>query len=234
MGAMRRTSEAWLFWLALASLGACAAPERGGSVATLGSPARIELVPVAAPMLEGTDARAQVDVMRGQERIARAERAERVGDGVVFVSGATLERAFDDGAHEVIAEDAAGPFAVAPDGASIAVAVQDGGGAGLVLVEGGARRRLASGLGPIGALRFASEGASLAFVGSVNGGVAGLWIADTRVEGSARCLTNCELRTGAPWGSSYVPPPASSEDIDIGAEVIRYRSADGSQREARR
>jgi hypothetical protein len=51
------------------------------------------------------------------------------------------------------------------------------------------------------------------FVGARNGGVAGIWHV-AKGASHASCMTNCELKTGAPWGDAFVPPPGTREELE--------------------
>lgn len=53
---------------------------------------------------------------------------------------------------------------------------------------------------------------SVLLVGATNGGVAGLWRVAPGAH-TARCATNCELKTGEPWGERFVPPPGTAEEL---------------------
>ena len=61
---------------------------------------------------------------------------------------------------------------------------------------------LATGLASVGVMRLEPE--RVLFVGARNGGVAGVWVADAD---GARCVSNCDLRTGTDWQGRFVPPP---------------------------
>ncbi|UJR79439.1 hypothetical protein [Sandaracinus amylolyticus] len=81
---------------------------------------------------------------------------------------------------------------------------------------------LAHAPGPMAPLAILEDG-SIALVGSTNGGVAGLWLFDDEL----RCLTNCALRVGRPWGDAYTPPPAGASIHLEGAHVV-FVGADGA------
>jgi hypothetical protein len=65
---------------------------------------------------------------------------------------------------------------------------------------------------------------SVLFVGAKNGGVAGIWRVG-KDAGSASCVTNCELRTGQPWGDAFVPPPGTREELE--QQYRERRTIDG-------
>ena len=54
---------------------------------------------------------------------------------------------------------------------------------------------------------------SVLFVGARNGGVAGIWRVAPGAT-SARCVTNCELESGRPWGQAFVAPPGTREELE--------------------
>ena len=63
---------------------------------------------------------------------------------------------------------------------------------------------------------------SVLMVGAQNGGVAGIWRVDPGAS-HARCITNCELRTGQAlhdWKGRFVPPPGTVEELEAA-----YRAA---------
>jgi hypothetical protein len=67
---------------------------------------------------------------------------------------------------------------------------------------------------------------SVLMVGARNGGVAGIWRVAPGAH-AAECATNCELKTGEPWGDRFVPPPGTHEDL---AKAYRAsRIIDGEQ-----
>ncbi|MEM9071052.1 MAG: hypothetical protein AAGE52_21250 [Myxococcota bacterium] len=78
-------------------------------------------------------------------------------------------------------------------------------------------RVLARARGSLGDLRIAPGGQAIFGVGARNGGVAGLWVADAA---GLRCLTNCNLRVGEPWGDAFVPPPSTDTLRFDGPEVL--------------
>lgn len=79
------------------------------------------------------------------------------------------------------------------------------------LTEAGSDAVIARELSSI-ALLEAQADDSVLLVGARNGGVAGLWRIGAR-EHAASCLTNCELKTGEPWGDRFVPPPGSAAEL---------------------
>lgn len=91
------------------------------------------------------------------------------------------------------------------------------------LTSEGENRRLASFRGS--ATRLAPQGdGTVVFVGSDVGGVSGVWIADGT---GVRCLTNCDLRTGQPWGDRYVAPPGNTATIRVSGMQVDWQTPDG-------
>jgi hypothetical protein len=93
------------------------------------------------------------------------------------------------------------------------------------LSEAGRDDVIARELSSIGLLAPQAD-ASVLMVGARNGGVAGIWrVAPGANE--AQCATNCELKTGEPWGDRFVPPPGTRDELESA-----YRAAqtiDGDQ-----
>ncbi|MBX3274997.1 MAG: hypothetical protein KF729_32330 [Sandaracinaceae bacterium] len=104
---------------------------------------------------------------------------------------------------------AAGVTALASDGARLAYVVQRDLEVELRVDDGEGPRTWARGLSSAAMLRV--DGARVRFVGAVPGGVAGVWWADAD---GARCVTNCALRTGEPWGDAFVPPPEDPSQLE--------------------
>lgn len=129
------------------------------------------------------------------------------------------------GAPEDIADDV--PFVpiVTLDGAHLAYATEDG---ALHVLDALGDRVVASGLSSIGALSFSPDGAQIAFVGARPGGVAGVWLASSRADLAARCLTNCDRGVGDVEG--MVPLPA--QPMEVGA-VVRWVDETGAVHEVR-
>lgn len=115
------------------------------------------------------------------------------------------------GDRRMLADHASGELAVSDDGRSLAyVVVRDV--LGELRVHDGTREQtIASGLASIGMLRVLDD--QIAFVGAANGGIAGVWTAPLDGTG-ARCITNCDLRTGTDWLPRFVPPPSDAEALE--------------------
>jgi len=143
------------------------------------------------------------------------------GEAHVLDASRRLHRVAPDGSAELFAEGVPTDPAVSPDGRLLAW-VEVHGHLGTIQVDDGlSRRAVAEGLASAGALRFDPTGSQLFFVGGRPGGVAGLHMTDTEGGGS-RCLTNCTLETGAPWGDGYLPPPGGAEALEIGGATVAW------------
>lgn len=163
---------------------------------------------------------------RGETRISGAALA-----GVAFQDGALVLRA--DGILEMVrgatGEQVDQGVIVAPvvsrDGMHAAwVSGRPLDEAALIVVDtSGMRLEAATGLVSMGAIAFedVQSHRRIAFVGAVNGGIAGVWV--TSVDGSmrTRCLTNCQLRTGADL-SEMTPLPESP--LAFVQDEIRWRA----------
>jgi hypothetical protein len=103
------------------------------------------------------------------------------------------------------------------------VAQKDAGAEVHVLDADGADRVLTTGLASAGLLAPQPDG-TIFFVGARNGGVAGLWSISA---GKTRCLTNCDLRTGQPWGDRFVPPPGDTAAISVAGQRVEWDAYDG-------
>lgn len=101
---------------------------------------------------------------------------------------------------------AANVSALAGDTEHLVYVTQNHDGLCIRLHDGASERILARGLASAGALKIEAE--RVLFVGAANGGVAGVWQVSLS-GGEAHCVTNCDLRTGEPWGDAFVPPPSN-------------------------
>jgi hypothetical protein len=148
-------------------------------------------------------------------------------DGVALVdTQKQLVLVARDGARSVLARVAGAPPVRAPGGELVYVARHDLVAEVHVLDAGGRDRVVASGLADAGVLAPQPDG-RLFFVAARNGGVAGVWLAE---RGAARCLTNCELETGTPWGDKFVPLPTGADAIRASAGRVEWDASDGSRR----
>jgi hypothetical protein len=147
----------------------------------------------------------------GTERVieGQANAYARFRDGVALVDRARrLVFVTADGARRVLAQQSGAPPVQGPRG-ELAYVARYGLVAELhLLSEDGRNRIAASGLADAGTLLPQRDG-SVLFVGARPGGVAGVWRASADGQ-PARCLTNCELRTGTDWGDRFVPLPTDA------------------------
>jgi len=143
---------------------------------------------------------------------------------VVWLPDHRLARFGLDGAPRLIARSVSSPPWVGED--RVVFAPEVGDTVELRLLRQGVETTLARGLASAGMFRLGPDARGVFFVGAQNGGVAGLWFA--RVDrDEARCLTNCELRTGSPWGDAFVPPPGSAESLEFDGDSVRYLDMNG-------
>jgi hypothetical protein len=148
------------------------------------------------------------------------------GGGIALVdSERRLITISADGARRVLADEAGAPPARGSRGELLYVAQKDSGAELHVLETGGADRVIASGLASAGLLAPQADG-TIFFVGAKNGGVAGLF---SIKGGETRCLTNCDLKTGQPWGDRFVPPPGDTAAIELKGERVEWDAFDGKR-----
>lgn len=214
--------------VSLALLASACAPdvERGAAPVR----ARVELVE-----LEVTPESAGLDAVP-LRRVAFREGAPLPDAVVSFASGWRDAAAIVDrdgrlyevrptGERRMLSANVGGGLAVSSDGRWLAYAVQRDVLGELRVHDGAQERTIARGLASLGALRIVDD--RVLFVGGAPGGVAGVWIAS--VDGDARCLTNCDLRTGRPWQHRFVPLPASADALELVDDVVAWRDAYGGQ-----
>jgi hypothetical protein len=134
-----------------------------------------------------------------------------------------------DGARSVLAREAGAPPARGPSGELAYVARHDLAVEVHVLEEDGRDRIVARGLGSAGVLAPQRDGRLFFVATPSGGGVAGLWLAGGEHE-DARCLTNCELATGAPLSERFMPLPRDAQSIHASASVVEWDAADGTRR----
>jgi hypothetical protein len=155
-------------------------------------------------------------------------------DAVVLSADGTLRRLGADGSVTLVARDLVTEPALSAHGLVLAYVAHDGDLAyALRVIEAGQTRTIARDVPSAGALRFAPDARALVFVGRSTGGVAGLHTISLETsEDATRCLTNCTLITGQPWGEEFVPLPAGTDALHFdGDEVfyegvrVRFRSA---------
>lgn len=225
----------WLAWILLA--GCTSAPPAVSPL--VASPSAVALRPRTLVSVVETPARAPgLDVpaavtihLEAPHSAARQIEGLFLG-GVSFEDAAVLldldhhlVRHTMDGPAEPIADDVAFVPVVTLDGAHLAYATFGG---ALHVLDLLGDRVVASGLSSIGAISFSPDGAQMAFVGARPGGVAGVWLASSRADLAARCLTNCDRGVGDVEG--MVPLPA--QPIEVGA-VVRWVDETGAVHEVR-
>jgi hypothetical protein len=129
-----------------------------------------------------------------------------------------------DGSRSVVAREVDGLPTPASDG-SLVYAARYGKVVEIYrLTAKGSVLRLASFRGS--ATRLAPQpGGAVVFVGAQPGGVSGVWIADST---GARCLTNCELRVGQPWGDRYRALPGDTATVRISGTLVEWQTAAGA------
>jgi hypothetical protein len=148
------------------------------------------------------------------------------GEGIALIDAEhRLITISSDGARRVLAEEAGAPPARGSRGELLYVAQRDLGAEVHALEPGGADRVLATGLASAGLLAPQADGTIL-FVGARNGGVAGLWCISG---GANRCLTNCDLKTGEPWGDRFVPVPGAAAALEVVGERVEWNAYDGKR-----
>ncbi len=123
--------------------------------------------------------------------------------------------------------------AVSPDDAKLAYVVvaesSEGTRAEVHVRSAHADRLVDRSLLSFGALRFSPDGSVLLGVGSVDSGVAGLHAIDLRA-GARRCLSNCDLRVGQPWGDAFLPPPGSAAELRFEGDEVLFDTVAGRAR----
>ena len=239
--------------LALSSL-ACAPPPAPAATAELGSAprwlpqahelgSRGELRLLALPEPRGPE---QTDVRLARSLAVIRDHdahlppgpalAAQLLDGSVawaLVDGTLLLDALDGSSPRTLDRDVIPELAASPDGRTLAYARRPGDEAGVWLVSLDAPERaprLATpGLAIADRPLFASS-SLLLVVGAVPSGIAGVWAIDLDREASPRPLTNAQLRTGAPLGPTFVPPPASHASMRIDGGELVYDDGEREQR----
>jgi hypothetical protein len=185
------------------------APPPGGD-----GPARFELA------FRGGTGAVPVELPQG------AVAAVVVADGAAVLDPAeTLWHVAPDGQRTRLATSVTSAPVASSDGTRLSWAVRsptDEGAFDVHLREGAADRVVARGLGSATPLAFDPRTGALVLVGAVPGGVAGLFVALPGAAG-ARCLTNCDLHTGEPWGERFRAPPGEARAIAFTGDGLRYQ-----------
>lgn len=201
------------------------APEPGAKIVAVEVEARAA-GPDAAPRIELA--------LRGQDGSLTPIAGEYI-DAVEFRTGVAavtpgreLELVRPDGSRSILARELDGLPARASDGALVYAARFDDAVEICRLSPEGNHRCHASFRGTATRLAPQRDG-QVVFVGARTGGVSGVWIADAS---GVRCLTNCAIRAGEPWGDGYRPPPGDAASIRIGSGHVEWRTAEGSRQSA--
>lgn len=154
-----------------------------------------------------------------------AMHAVALGELVYWVDGAHRLHRFEGGADELLAEGVfARPIA---NGERVFFVQGDTGEAQTIHWHDvhGDDGRLATDLYQLGSLAAAPDDSALLGVGSVNGGVAGLWVIP--LDGEPRCLSNCGLRVGRPWGDAFVAPPGDASGLTFDGDEVHWDTPAG-------
>ncbi len=208
----------------------------GATHASLTGLARVEVVRTISSAPAGGDGAPLVELRVTSESGDEHLFAPVLG-GIAFGDGALVldaERGLslgDSTGHETrLDTDVSFVPVVSPGGDHFVYArSEDGASFALVSRSANARAVLAEGLASIGAVHFVDV-ARFVFVGGRSGGVAGLFFASTASSDLAVCLTNCELRTGQPWGDAFAPTPADLRTLALDGDVLSYEDASGTPR----
>lgn len=217
----------------LALIGFLGCSETRVNEAHLTVPERVVVAETVASPPEGGDGPDIVTLAYEDERGTTPIPGAAIG-GVAFQGGGALVLRPDgalemvrEAAHHVVDQGVILAPVVSSDGVHAAwVASRPLDEQALIVVDTeGARLEAATGLVSIGAIRFEETRSHrrIAFVGAVNGGIAGIWVSSVDGSMSARCLTNCLLRTGMDL-SEMTPLPESP--IEFVGDEIRWQ-ADG-------
>jgi len=182
---------------------------------------------------QGADGAPQVDLawrdadgtLRAWPDIGPIVTATPCIDGALGVAAdGTLWWVGVDGRAEVWDHGVTGTPAVSPDGAAMAWVTRE---TGLVQLRTNHEQRTReTGLETVGLLRFSPDGAHVLLVGASSSGVAGVHALSLAGDDGARCLSNCQLRAGQPWGAAFVPPPRAAADLVFDGSQVRW-SVDG-------
>jgi hypothetical protein len=133
---------------------------------------------------------------------------------------------FPDGQERILAEETGASPVRSPRGELVYVSRGELGAEVHVMDSNGRDRVVVRGLSNAGLLAPQEDG-RIFFIGSIPGGVAGLWVLENA---RGRCLTNCALRAGKPWGSAFVPLPSDGASIRASGGSVEWDAADGTRR----
>lgn len=219
----------------LALIGLLGCSETRAHEAPLTQPARVVVAETVSAPPEGGDGPSVVTLVQEDEQGTTPIAGTAIG-GVAFQEGALVLR--PDGAlemvrgeaHSVIDQGVIVAPVVSADGVHAAwVAARPLDEQALIVIDTeGARVEAATGLVSIGAITFEETRSHrrMAFVGAVNGGIAGIWVSSVDGSMAPRCLTNCLLRTGMDL-SAMTPLPETP--MTFVGDAIRWQ-AEGQTR----
>mgnify|MGYP000262397828 CR=1 FL=1 len=219
-------------WVGLAAVAGCTEPASGVGVAgtpvlrPAGEPALPESSSPPAYRLERIGPAGRPEAVAGAERVLAA--AALADGAVVFVTHEGLDGrlVLVRGAERRTLDEAVVPeLAVAPGGRRLLYPRRAGDDVELVLLEPATGARRVVHRGPTADRPcFRPDGGAFAFVGTGDGGLASLFVAEGA--GPARQTTNVGLRgPGLPDG--FVPPPLRAEDVAWDGGRIAYPLPDG-------
>jgi len=145
-------------------------------------------------------------------------------DAAVLSADGTLRRVTESGAAVLVAREVVTEPAVSDDGRLLAYVAHDGAlDYAIRMVDAQRTHDVARGVPSAGVLRFSPDARVLLFVGRSAGGVAGLHAIALASDAIApRCLTNCDLVTGQPWGARFVPLPAGAAALRFVGDEVHY------------
>lgn len=147
-------------------------------------------------------------------------------DAAVLSADGTLRRVTASGAAVLVARDVVTEPAVSDDGRVLAYVAHDGDlDYAIRVIDAQGTHDVARGVPSAGVLRFSPDARVLVFVGRSAGGVAGLHfiaLASDDAANAPRCLTNCDLVTGQPWGAGFVPLPAGAAALRFVGDEVHY------------
>jgi len=221
-----------VLWIGPAALAGCTEPASGAGAAGMlvlrptGGPVLPESSSPPVYRLERIGPSGRPEAVVGAERVLAA--ASLADGSIVFVTHEGLDGRLVRvrGSERSTLDEAVVPeLAVAPDGRRLLYARRAGEVVELVLLEPVTGVRRVVHRGPTADRPcFRPDGGAFAFVGTGDGGLASLFVAEGA--GSVRQATNVGLRgPGLPDG--FVPPPVRAEDVVWEGGRIVYALPDG-------
>jgi len=220
------------------SLVACGQVERSRTSSPEAVPEETDAFMVLRPAsatADGPDAPPRVTLARRHQDGSWSPLAGEYLDALEFRDGVAavtpqreLQLLHTDGSRSLVAKELDGLPAL--DGAgSLVYAVRFGEVVELYrLRRHGTQQRLASFRGSATRLSPRSDG-TVVFIGAEFGGVSGIWTASPQ---GIRCLTNCDLRVGRPWGGAYRPLPGETATVRFVESGIEWKTAEGRSESA--